>query len=233
MLGAIDWNEWVAIGTLTLAAVTVVLAFVSAAGVIVARDAARDTRRLAETAEQEARAVLEQAEATRSQAAIAQATLSASVQPLLGHVPLGEFDEDNPEAEIGAVKVKGDNRHLWISIPVRNVGSGVAVIQEAKLAPGSRVRFGQGISSTMVPVGELTRCWFAIDRRSNSDLIETLDQGGLWLQVFYTGAAGGQSYRTEALVEEASHNTFEVTRVRLYRGEEDELFASTDPEDAF
>src|SRR5438874_5974703 len=108
MLAAIDWNEWVAIGTLTLAAVTVVLAFVSAAGVIVARDAAYDTRRLAETAEQEVRAVLEQAESSRGQAAVAQAGLTASIQPILGHVPVGEFDAENPDAEIGAVNVRGD-----------------------------------------------------------------------------------------------------------------------------
>jgi hypothetical protein len=233
MLAAIDWNEWVAIGTLTLAAVTVVLAFVSAAGVIVARDAAKDTRRLAETAEQEVRAVLEQANATRRQAGVAQATLSASVQPLLGHVPLGEFDDKNPEAEIGAVNVKGDDRYFWISIPVRNVGAGVAVIQGAKLAPDISAPSGRGITATMVPVGELTRCWFVFERGSDRDLVNALEHGRLWLHVFYTGAAGGQPYRTEALVEETSHKIFEVTRVRLYRGEEDELFASTDPEDAF
>jgi hypothetical protein len=81
VLAATDWNEWVGIGTLALAGVTFLLAAVSAWGVRVASQSARDTRRLAATSEEEVRAILQQADAAREEVAVSREALQATICP--------------------------------------------------------------------------------------------------------------------------------------------------------
>lgn len=132
MLAGTNWNEWVGVGTLALAFSTLILAFVTAAGVRVANRSAKETRQLAETAETEARAVLDQAAATREQAEAARMTVLASIQPLLGPAPVGVDDAD-PDADIGDVKIRVHEPNMLVSLPLRNVGTGVALITRAVL----------------------------------------------------------------------------------------------------
>jgi hypothetical protein len=203
MLATSSWDKWVALGTLALASVTVILAAISAVGVWVAARSARDTRLLARTS---------------------RAALDASIQPLLAPVPVGEFDAEKPDADVGQVIVKGDGESLFLAVPLRNVGTGVALIYRTYITISDGIDWLDGKASHIaVPVGEQTRVYFDISRQYRREYIEALGDA-LWVVVMYMDAGGEQQMRTRAVVHETSHHVFEVTRVYVHRGEDEASF---------
>ena len=184
MLAATNWNEWVGIGTLALAGVTVLLAAVSASGVWVAARSARDTRRLAQTSEKEVVVLSQQVEVQRleveavtRQAEAAQAALRSSARPVLVDVPYGQTGEPAQDyVQIGAnnqvglspwmLSVELSEQPLpayYVAVPVRNTGPGIALMVETALRvdPDDEPILGR-LTKAVVPPGERTRALFII-----------------------------------------------------------------------
>ncbi len=171
-----------------LAVATFFLALVSCASVVVSARAARDTRKLAQTAEdevaalreqiaveqQEVGAVLEQATIARDQVALSRESIETQIRPLLVDVPPQDENgveqiiyENGPEDVIRQFRslphYLGDNKFVHLSVPFRNIGSGAAFIQDVRL------RFHEGggswkgrASSGIVAAGELVRTKFSV-----------------------------------------------------------------------
>jgi hypothetical protein len=227
-LAATNWDEWVAVGTLALAGTTVLLAIGSSVGVWVQAKMARETTRLVEAAERELLAVLAQSEATSQQAAVAQAALDASVQPMLGPVPVGEFDEADAEADRGEVRWRFSDDYLLISVPFRNVGSGVALVTSARISDrdGKMFERAQEVGQTAIPPGESTRVFFSLRVPENNDIVRSNVQ---LVTVRYADVSGRQRFRSVAAVREVYHHDPQVVRVGVYRDDDEDPFVTIGP----
>jgi hypothetical protein len=209
---ATDWNEWVAIGTLALAAATFLAVVVGVATV-------RASQRMADAA---------QATATADKLA-----LEGSIRPLLiPTTPYPEPDQQGAPNErvtfgtsgynvaLGSVSVRANPGSTLISVPVRNVGAGIAVLSE----PAPRVRpHGQGwqgvggSTDRIIPAGETTRLQWEVRDEMTSTRFDA--------EVSYTDARGGQPMRTRLAVAKDTSTTdrWSVVGVELYEEAGDTL----------
>jgi hypothetical protein len=209
---AIDWDKWVAIGTLALAGATF-------AAVLVGLRTARLTRRLADAAQ-----VTAQAD-TRA--------LENSVRPLLLPVPelAGPTEglsfrnvgvEHGAQVMPAAIYIERPAEARWlISVPVRNAGVGPAVIAAPhpwiQLPNDPAVKQGQA-TNRVVPVNERTRLNFSI-------VTERPDK--FYAQVAYTDVDGGQLRRTEIAVSRTDGGAYEVVGFALYDGADGDFIVAS------
>lgn len=166
-LAATDWNEVTAISTVALAAITGVLA-------VAAIVAAWYARRGLQAAAADLRATNEATQVTRE---MAEAQIQAARRPLLIDVPCEVLDGaarpkrirysfgdgHAPEIEPNEIYVHRDGANVYIVVPLRNVGTGLASIPHMMsiLAAGSdesieSTSYGRAERSR-VPPGETTR----------------------------------------------------------------------------
>jgi hypothetical protein len=177
------WDALVAIGTLSLAAVTVVLGIVAVLGNRTSREAL----------------------------AIAQQEQQASMFPLLESVPVehGKHREETaPELidyeSLGArttkaawryrdvVDVNGEAGGVFFSVPVRNVGPGIARISATRALSVPDVLWTDGVASrALVPPGEYARLNFRL-----SGIREEA-----YAEVFYSDNSGNQPARLRLYVK--------------------------------
>jgi hypothetical protein len=273
MLASTDWNEWVGLGTLALAGVTVLLAVVSAVGVWVAAKSGRDTRRLAATAEEEVRkigeqidvqrdevaAVKEQARASVRQVEFAEATLDTTLRPVLVDVPSSNQGADlliyNPPVGDGfaappsgtrlaagweiEVAQRDDEQVLYVSVPLRNAGPGIAVATSRPVLTWDDTgdsHLGR-LSLAVVPPGERTRARFELrlydqdapnqDGRQIRAVHAILGTGGrgfgaFFVEASYVNIRGSGAFRSRveiAQVEEAGQWIYRPLRLHLYEGD--------------
>jgi len=181
------------------------------------RGMASATKRVAEATETEARAVVEQSKKVAAQAAaseeqsrISGEALLASIRPWLTAMVQGEVvqGEVPRPATIHLVEREKDDA-ISCSIPLRNVGNGLALIQPSMCRflgripgdPPEPVVLSQGNPTVAaVAPGEDTRVRFTIARTSSQWTGLTLDgvvgrdrhKGEFFVEVLYTDASGGQ-----------------------------------------
>lgn len=179
---AFGWEALVALGTLGLAAATAYLAL-----------------------------------QTRGEAKASRQALQTTIRPLIVDAPRGVFLRDNEtiyadgprrtqvdRAKIDAWASSGQEGRIAVSVPLHNVGSGVALIEDARLIFDGDYRWTRTALQTAVPPGQLTELSFGAD----------IDVGdaAVWqatfesevhefsVEVAYTDLKGGQRTRTRVQV---------------------------------
>jgi hypothetical protein len=250
--GNVRWDAVGAVVTLILAAVTVWLASETRRMASATRDSVRTSYEIARAAHKQVEAAQEQVRATNEQAALARATLEASIQPILADVPSGVFleieeislAEDVNQEERGPLFTmqltdRGDlivadrDRFVFCSIPFRNTGSGTAMIRGIGIRFGEAEWSGARASRMVVPPGELTRVSIFVpkDRSEISQHIPNLVKGYFDMSVMYTNINGTQPVVTRALVWRYPDKGYRVRQIFLSRWGESEPFAASGPAD--
>jgi hypothetical protein len=201
------WNP-LTLGTVVLAAATVVLAWATWRAASAAKRAASEateatkaTQRLADTTLAVARASEEEVQATRG-------VLEASIKPILVDVPrnldgpVTELTfEDSATLNLGAGAIAAPtetDRFAYFSVPFRNIGPGVAFIRGLGLEFPGRTGWSGKMSASVVGPGDTTRLSFSIPK-DRPELAEGLDQlrgGNVSVLVSYTDVHGGQMTMT-------------------------------------
>lgn len=231
--GLSEWDAWVAIGTLALAASTFVLAL--------------HTRSVAARTREEAEAVARQVAIGQQQVEVTRESLQASIRPLIADAPRGVFVHqeevfgrmhvrDRAELRVGV----SENR-VFGRITLHNAGPGLALIQRVNLIwPVQEVAGGSDHYLTVVPAGQLMPIEFAAiysDQAVEEAGKETLSSGwrvktddGFIVEIEYTDMSGAQLTQSRATVAKHPMSArWWVRRVELYRGYEVEPFAVLTP----
>jgi hypothetical protein len=225
----------VAGATLILAVFTAYLAMATRESVAATRREAAIAEQALAAAQEQARIGAEQVLATNRHAEIAQETLEASWRPILVDVPIGLFVVTSSSVfgswDRGRVRVTEVGRPLQklrATIPLRNVGSGPAIIVSSSLSIGDYKSIAAPeISAPIVPpaMDELTNIEFDIDvgRKDLGSLVDDLQKEGPdrppWLVVVaYRDQAGSNLWRTEAHVYPSEEHRWYVRQVALVDG---------------
>lgn len=215
-----------AFGSIAAAVSTVVLAWL--------------TRRLAQSTERMADATLEQAKLTRR-------GLDAGILPLLVDVPYSPGpseaiyfpDQLHPSVMVHqphVIYVDSPGTVIRCSIPLKNVGVGVAVIKMATLRFGNAEWSSPRIAPTVVERGQVTRMSFSIPvndpgRREILESIQELLGQQFLVDVHYTNI--GDSHPLISQLEIHMHGSsledgdYYVRQVRVYEAEGYKLGEST------
>ena len=212
--GLDTWEAWVAIGTLALAAVTA---------------------RLVAGTRSDVRAATRSAEAS-------EAALAAGLRPLLVEVPRGQFLRGQrlmgQEVQDDLADIEADvwdERELLIEVPLRNAGSGIALVgaPQLEIEAGPLTWTGVGLH-TVVPSGELTRLDFTgtwPDRAATLAGAATIGANGatFTVSVPYTDIDGRQGTTTRVTVSrrirDDADDYWVVDAVEFVREGEAEPFA--------
>lgn len=233
-------NFAVAAGTLVLALFTWRLARETMGAVAAAEEQARLSGEALSIAIRQATSAEQQVLVGERQAEIASRTVRASIQPMLVAVPPQlETPEQVPrwrsQAAVsghrGLVLVVLDGNSWEISIPLRNVGPGVAVVRGLSLQAGE-VGWSGRMSSSIVAATEQTRFSFLVppERDDLAPLKASLDSGTVDLVVAYTDISGLATFRTRASLHRAVDSTsWAVRQVFLYADDEPDPFAASGP----
>jgi hypothetical protein len=262
------WNFWVATGTISLAAVTGVLAGFTLKAVHESRDAIKLQAREVKAVEDQTAALADQTQAAKDQAAatkrqveVSVASLEAASRPVLvGLVAdLGWRPTRASEALREMIPLKFADGHegrvfpdqayyhvsdamIYCSLPLRNVGAGVAFIQRVELVTSRADTWPLGgrVTDPIVPRDEATRALFAAVRQQSdgkvSDWEEIIGIPGrgyaqFKIRVVYTGASRELITVTELETSEVvSDGSYIYTEQKVWDGEGDErqLLVSTD-----
>jgi hypothetical protein len=235
---AVVANVAVAVGTLALAAVTWRLALQTRDAVREAKKQAEISVKALEVANRHAEIAQAEMEVTSRQADLLSQSVLAAVQPMLVSVPQDDRlrepvrieGEPTTDGFVGLVTFsKVQNR--WVgSVPLRNIGPGVAAIASVAIQSGIDSLTGI-IESSVLATGEQTRFQFSLpdDQRDCWSVRDGLDQGsGLTLMVGYRDVAG-QIFRTAASLHRSPSQGWLVRQIALYRGDDPVPFASSGP----
>jgi hypothetical protein len=183
----------VAGATLMLAAFTAFLALVTRASVAATtREADIATQALA-AAQETARVGAEQVKATNRHAEIAQETLEASWRPVL---------VDVPGAQVAVFSHDGGG--LDVTVKLRNIGSGPAIISRAGLSAGSAGVLASRIRSSVVGPDEMTTIDFALPPEppeARAIMANLKADAAVAVTVFYGDQGGHHRWRTRAEVD--------------------------------
>lgn len=214
------WDAWVAIGTVMLAGATAWLAWSTRRSARDTRRLAGTTeeevkavRDQVELTREEVEAVKEQAEAAREQVAVSSRAVAAGVRPVLIAVP--EFRDlqpgtgylleplervdyvDGTHADgiaVSSVDVHESPEKLYVSVPLRNAGEGIAFVEASGFRWAEGGSFSGLASSRDVPPGERTRLRFTQERSLEGvpDVAQLETYGTFSVEVSYADLAGGK-----------------------------------------
>jgi len=176
------WEALVALATFTLAAVTVVLAW-------------RTSNMASETADL--------AKSTKEDVALSRTAIEGDVRPVLIAVPHGEFVHPtgrNYDIQIPGGGVRGNPDHavvyvedvdgrLFVSVPARNEGAGIAFVRSGVL-DWQGAELPGVITSGQVPPQAFTRASFGLPA---PNLHVVNEAGSLSVKITYTDLAGNIS----------------------------------------
>jgi hypothetical protein len=206
---------------------------------------------MAASAEVQARASQDQVKGLREQVGLsaeevrlAQRSIEGSIQPLLVDVPERlYFDERRSHPvrfrngtvveiqDLGALILTAVGDEVLLSIALRNVGAGVAVISGLGLSINENARVGGDMTRAVLPTGELARFSFTFPRvqPEYADGIAELKGGRGQIEVGYTDGAGGQSTVTRCFL---AGDPLRIRQVGLLHAGDDDPFAMSGPADA-
>jgi hypothetical protein len=180
------WDAWVALGTLALAAATYYLA--------------RETRKLGQFTQREVAAAEEQARAAVQEVDIARRAFESSTQPVIVDMPADPsalvedvvYTDATTSVGATAVDVLDSEDHLFVSVPLRNVGPGIAVVESARLRTEDNEWEGQPSVQFVAP-WEHTRLRFSL-RKQETGYAEFYDvivrSGSITIEATYSDLAG-------------------------------------------
>jgi hypothetical protein len=240
------WDGWpalVSIGTLLLAVSTGLLALITRRAVGVSKDELKILEAQTTALQDEAHAVGEQveavraqAEATKRQAELSAAAIEASARPILVGLP-PDFSTEvenlvyTPGPTIGRIYRSQINYtesedYVYCSVPLRNVGGGVAFVQSVSLLTGLASYEGR-ISNPVIPTSEIARVRFSlllVDRsgkRTDANAITAADRGFPQFTVYlvYTGASRDLVTASKVTVAGLPDGAFLVTGNEILDGE--------------
>jgi len=205
---ATSWNDPFALATVVLAVATAWMAWSTRAVAMRTREAASATVELAKLTEE---------------------SLATSVRPLLADVPqTQETDRDAgvfPAPGRNGYDLRGDDAYVsetQCSTPLRNVGSGVAVITGAWTEPPFATEV-EVTAKLLAPGGRL---------RVNVSTMGTSEErrllgGGFTVAVAYSDARGVQSFVTRVLVGTYATSSAAVRGVSITQAGEDKPFVTS------
>ena len=244
------WNALVAIGTLTLAIGTGFLAWMTKDAVSESRrqinlsaDELKAIEKQTDVLTKQTEAVQAQAAATERQVSISTAALEASARPVLvGVAPSSNVEREDVtytdghvvNVEVARVHYEETDDMVYCSVPLRNVGAGVAFVQRVSLL--TRTPYEGRISNPVVPPDEIARARFAITRRQRdgraTDVNEITTQGrgfaAFTIYVVFTAASHDLVTASKVTVAGLPDGTFLVTGNEILDGEaQQRLLASS------
>ncbi len=251
------WSFFVAVGTLALAFFTWRAVRGSGRQIELQTTEVKAVETQTAALTRQAHAVEAQAAATARQAEVSAAALEAASRPVLVALvpqprwrqvdgPLGNLTDmepvvywDDHSVDVYPEQVHYDERDdmVYCSIPLRNVGAGVAFIQSVTLV--TRTEYPGRVSRVVVPRDETTRALFAVKVRDHdgraTDASEVLRSGRGFakfvIRVVCTGSAQGLVTTSEIETSELPRGGVIFTRQRAWNGLErtdEHLLVSTD-----
>jgi hypothetical protein len=211
------WDALVAIGTLSLGLFTALLALRTSNLASETKDLAAATERMANLTEQDV--------------AIASNAIAAGVRPVLIAAPRNTFmhpehrNYDVPVPGLNLVRGHPDRAivrvepvddvggRVFISVPFRNEGAGIAFVRTASVSFHFEQWQSEGndeanISSRQVPPHEFTRVSFLLPLGGNAPTIDDLrnaEAGSVWADITY-GDLAGNIWRSRLIVAPDAHN---------------------------
>lgn len=253
------WSFFVAVGTLLLALTTAALAGFTLKAVRESQREVTAVDRQATSLAEQTGAVKEQAAATRRQVDVSVASLEAASRPVLVGLVTSGNRRPVPvtEAMYEMIPLRfsdGQTDHIWpesifyraaedkiyCSIPLRNVGAGVAFIQRTELVvTRNEFPLTGRVTDPIVPRDEVTRTLFAAVRKQSdgswSDWEEITGEGGrgfaeFTIRVVYTGASKELVTVTEITTTQVPDGGYIYTAQQVWSGEgaDRQLLVSTD-----
>jgi hypothetical protein len=149
-----------------------------------------------------------------------EASFTTSVRPILVNVTEGE----------PRVRSAGQHDRLSVSVPLRNVGGGLALIEAPSLEITSTKyqRMVGGTRASTIPATEQETFLFVLECDSQvtqRELEQEIRQNGFCVVARYRDLDGEQPGRTRAKCEHLPEVGWRVTTIELFRGEEREPFA--------
>ncbi|HVC86433.1 MAG TPA: hypothetical protein VNC40_03305 [Gaiellaceae bacterium] len=206
------WSALVAIGTLTLAGVTLAVAIVAVRGNQVARRG---------VAIGEAELQTSMLPVLEAVPAMPTAEREDSMKEVIDYTNVG-FSHDERWTEPDWVDVLGERGAVYCSIPVQNVGQGIARISSVRPRALS-------VPDVIWTDGEPTRALIPAGQRARLQFRLSGVRDEIYAEVFYTDFSGEQPARTRLYVRrqqgEAGHSTYVVRGTAIYSGGDDEPFA--------
>jgi hypothetical protein len=192
-------EPWVAIGTILLAAATTLLALLTRSEI---------------KASLEEVAVSRQALQTNTRPLLVDAPLRTHMVPKeqyrvsTGGSPAPPAMEDRAKVEVTGGNY-GDDREQFgyfsCSVPLQNVGTGLALIKYGELRWPEQATWKRSISQTGVRPGDLTRFDFTVDGLDPTEgdlMVYRIEKVGRFeLSVYYTDINGGQLTESRVAVE--------------------------------
>jgi hypothetical protein len=231
----------VAGGTLILATVTVVLALLTrrslalgSAELKLAEDSVTAVKEQTTKVAEQVTATQAQVAAAQEQAQIARQTLEASWRPFLVDVPWGYATRGSAMGGSGDAAVmdvwKNDNGSVEADVPLRNIGSGPAIITRAGLSVTQLHWPAARFSTSIVAPGEVVRIRFEVapgDATRNGITDALLNLRPFVVTVFYADQGTGK-WRSRVYVHKSPERgaMYEVDYVELYAGDENIPFAT-------
>jgi hypothetical protein len=219
--GAIDWNEITAISTAALAALTFALVI---AAFFAARYAKRDIETQLATSAEDLKATRDATEAAQS---AVQRQIEASYRPLLVDVTetTSVHSDLDPGDQVrlhfpGGHDVDVDWRRVYVghpagricvAVPLRNVGTGLAVIEADSIRVVGdgidRTVLGREVHRERVPPGETTRIL------CTHGVVPSAERQHLQLLVLYRDFAGEQAAFADVRLERVEGDQWRVRGV--------------------
>jgi hypothetical protein len=228
--------------TLLLGLLTGLLALLTWRAVLAGRDEAKIANAALAASQRQTKIAEEQMAISSKQVTIAQETLEASWRPFLVDVPLGRYLDASshpgfPPSDRAWVQVaRKPNSDGWTcGVPLRNIGSGPAIIRATGLEGGGASWSGAGTSASIVAPQELTRITFDVpsDRDDVSDLRTSLHDGQPFVvTVAYSDQSGRNLSYTKAhgcAKGTGDARRWHIRQVGLHNDPNDEPFAMSGP----
>lgn len=205
------WDAWVAIGTISLAVATAYLA--------------RQTR--------------DEVKAATRELDLTQRSFESSTRPVLVEVPQQTFMESWQDIRAGGSRQRERDRadvivstgqgELYCRLPIRNVGTGLAVVRRAEMgwmAPA--ISWSVAIPGA-IPPNEIAYARF--NAASPDAAAQELAEGAETFQVTitYSDLAAVRIAKTVFLVSRMKPPGWAVVEVRLYAGDQSDPFVTLSP----
>jgi hypothetical protein len=204
----------VAAGTLALALVTAFLAWRTSKMASKTATLATSTEQLAKLTEQDV--------------ALSRVAIEADVRPVLVAVPHGEFvRETNYEVTVPRSSVRRGSpdratvyaqivdETLFVSVPFRNEGEGIAFISAAVLGMSQGGELMGEVTTTQVPPQGFSRASFAVLRNEQVFTVERLDADGDGFSVTITYSDLAGNVWASRLLVKSGYPDWEVVGVKI------------------
>jgi hypothetical protein len=225
----------VAGGTLILATVTVVLALLTRRSLALGAAELKAAEDSVKAVKEQTGKLADQVTATQGLAKVARETLEASWRPFLVDVPYGFANRGSARGGVGDAAVidvwKNDNGSMEADVPLRNIGSGPAIINKAGISVTQLHAAAARWSPAIVAPGEVVRIRFEVapGAATSNALLDALAKlQPCVVTVFYADQGTGK-WRSRVYLHRLPEEgpVYQIDFVELYVGDENTPFATS------